>query len=187
MKSTPEQQYLWQQQRHDQIETWLDLLELRAGSVLADFGCGPGYASLLALSRVGGQGLVYAIDRSQAMIDYLRRLIEEQQLQGIEPVCSDVTEDLQLDPAPDAVLIANMLHHTSKLQAVIHQAGRVLKKNGKLLIVEFDPEGPAPFGPPRSMRLPADKVFAALKEEAMVVLSQGRTPPDWYYVLAAHA
>lgn len=163
---------------------WLDLLDLGIGSRCADFGCGPGYLSVLASRRVGSTGHVYAIDRSPEMVAYARRVIAEQQSSNVTVMQADIVHRIPIEERLDAVVIANVLHHVDDIAAVLREARRILLPDGRLLVVEFDPEGPATFGPPRSMRLASEMVRRLLEETKFGITAEGRTEPDWYYVLA---
>ncbi|MBE3574677.1 MAG: methyltransferase domain-containing protein [Firmicutes bacterium] len=150
-----------QQKRRPAIEAWLDALELAPGARMADFGCGPGLAVLLAARRVGPQGWVCGIDRSAGALAFLQQ--QYRQLAGQDPAGLGRVFTVQADAASaqlpgsvDAALVTNMLHHADDPQGVLANVSRWLVPGGTVVVAEFDPAAAGEFGPPLEERLAPD-------------------------------
>ncbi len=111
----------------------LDLLDLQAGSVLVDLGCGTGQLPLAAARR----GLVvHAADVSEAMLDFAAARADRAGADGIHFVHAGY---LSLDlPAGsvDAVVSNFSLHHLPDLwkARALERIGRMLKPGGQLYL-----------------------------------------------------
>ena len=88
----------------------LDLLELRAGMVVADVGAGTGYMSLRMARRVGPTGKVYANDLQPEMLQKLRAKSQSEKLSNVETV-QGTEADPKLPPnTMDLVLLVDVYH-----------------------------------------------------------------------------
>src|SRR3972149_10229896 len=62
---------------------------IRPGSVVLDFGCGPGGYSMAAAEQVGASGKVYALDIHPLAIRAVRRRAGKRGVTNIETILSD--------------------------------------------------------------------------------------------------
>ena len=126
-------------------ERLLQPAQLESGESVLDVGCGSGSLAIAASHHVGATGSVHGVDASDAMIERARRKARK--------AGADVTFERALAqsmPFPDArfdvVLCTVMLHHLPRKirQESVREMRRVLKRGGRLLVVDFG--GPAPHG-----------------------------------------
>ncbi|MDA2922469.1 class I SAM-dependent methyltransferase [Patescibacteria group bacterium AH-259-L07] len=128
---------------------------------VADLGCGRrGHFSLQAAKLVGKKGIVCAVD---VVKDALENVKNSAQLYGIENI-KIIWADVEVpratkipDNAIDIAMLNNILFQTKKRKEMINEAVRILKKGGKLLIVDWK-KTKAPFGPPVEDRVKPDAV-----------------------------
>ena len=126
-------------------------LELREGMKVADFGAGTGHYSHAASSIVGHTGRVYAIEVQKDMVKKLEQEIKESGVTNIDCIWGDI-EKLNgtklADGIMDAVIISNVLFQATDKWGLIDEAKRVLKHDGKVLLVDwkesFSGMGPRP-------------------------------------------
>jgi len=120
----------------------LEVLDLKPGQVVCDFGCGNGYHTLQLAKRVGPSGLVYAIDIQPEMLDLLAERAEPRGLKNIKPVLA--AEDDSGMPADtfDLVLMVDVYHELSHPVEVLAGVRASLKPTGRLAVVEFREEDP---------------------------------------------
>lgn len=105
---------------------------------VADFGCGSGALSV-ELARWAGS--VTAIDRSPSALAAARLRAEREGAAGIRFLCADLHE-LAIAGRPfDLVVASQSLHHVDHPERVIAQARKLLKKGGRLLVLELLPHG----------------------------------------------
>lgn len=133
--------------------------------VIADFGAGHGYFTIPLGRATGPEGRVYAIEIQKAGLNIIRAKAKLEHLLQIELVWSDLdrAKGSQLkDESVDLVLIANILFQSEKKNDILQEAHRVLKPEGRAIVIEWKPvpvgrqAGEASFGPPPALRVPAE-------------------------------
>ena len=68
----------------------IEILDVRPGMAVADFGCGSGHYVLEAGRKIGKLGKVYAIDVQQEMLSYVRSQARQLGLSNIETIWTDL-------------------------------------------------------------------------------------------------
>ncbi|HEV2176334.1 MAG TPA: methyltransferase domain-containing protein [Terriglobia bacterium] len=130
----------------DTLEVLAEKVEFarpQAGDAALDVACGPGAFVLALAARVR---FARGIDLTEAM---LRQAREFQRVRGISNVSFDQGEAEQLpypDGALDLVSCQCSLHHVAKPERVLEEMIRVLKPEGRLVIIDtLGPESDAKF------------------------------------------
>lgn len=123
----------------------LGKLIVKEDFIAADFGCGSG-GWVLPLAKILENGKVYAIDLLEEPLSALRSRIKAFKISNIEPIKADVERSSKLfNNSCDLVLMTNLLFQVDDKKKTIEEGKRVLKKRGKLLIVDWKKE--ASLGP----------------------------------------
>lgn len=122
---------------------------IEPGMSIADFGAGSGHYIWPIAAALNNSGNVYAIDIQQ---DLLRRIHNEAQKRGyknIKVIWTDLEKPKAskiADGSLDYVLISNLLFQIENKHAVLTEAKRILKRSGKLIVIDwsdsFDMMGP---------------------------------------------
>ena len=147
-------------QKPDEIMRYL---ELQLYHVVADLGCGTGYFSVPISSKVKK---VYAIDIQKEMLDYLEIKIKKNHIKNIKTLLStDNIIPLQ-NESVDVLLSVNTLHEFQNRDKIIKEIYRVIKKTGRIVIVDFKKEN-TNFGPPVNIRLSKKQAIGMFKEQGM--------------------
>lgn len=128
---------------------------------MADLGCGgAGHFIVPAARLVGNNTVVYGVDILKSA---LRAVITKGRLEGvnnIKPVWSDL-EVVGATRIPegslDFALIINNLFQTKKPENFLREAMRLIKKTGKILVIDWDQSAPY-FGPPLDSRVKKEQV-----------------------------
>ena len=133
-----------ERQEREQEENTTQLLKnlaVQPGMAIADIGAGSGYHSTL-LSKMVGNGKVYAVDVEREMIAYLNERIKREGKKNIIPVLS--TEKTVSLPANsmDLMLLVDVYHEFSFPYEMAQSMLEALKPGGKLVLVEFRAEDP---------------------------------------------
>jgi len=125
----------------------LSNLYLRETMLAAEFGCGAG-GFVIPLAKRLREGKVYALDIQEEPLSILRSKARTEGLSNIEAIRCDLERkegSTLADSCLDIVLIPNILFQAENKKAIIKEANRVLKQEGKLLIIDWIPN--VPFGP----------------------------------------
>ena len=125
----------------------LKQLKLKKEMVAVDFGCGSG-GWVIPLAKKLEEGKVYGIDILEEPLSALRARAKLEKILNIETILSDIENKngskLQ-DSSCDLVLITNLLFECEDKKGVLTEAKRVLKKEGRILVVDW--KAGAPLGP----------------------------------------
>ena len=114
-------------------------LAVKPGMVVADIGAGSGYHSAL-LSKMVGNGKVYAVDIEPEMIAYLNERIKQEKLSRILPVLSTEKNVALPENSVDIILLVDVYHEFSFPYEMALSMRSALKPGGKLVLVEFRTE-----------------------------------------------
>ena len=116
-------------------------LNVQQGMMIADIGAGSGYHSSL-LSKMVGNGKVYAVDIEPEMIAFLNDRIQTEKTKNVVPILS--TEQTVGLPANsiDLMLLVDVYHEFSYPYEMSLAMFKALKPGGKLVLVEFRTEDP---------------------------------------------
>ena len=129
-------------QRPDEV---MDALGIKAGSVVADIGCGAGYFTFHLAARVGPKGKVYAEDVKEDRLAQVRSRAKEEGWKQIETF-SGADDDPRLPLASvDVVMIVDAYHEMRDCDAMLEAVFRTLKPGGLLALID----GAADPGRPR--------------------------------------
>jgi len=146
----------------------IDQLIIEKGSVAADFGCASGYFSLPFAEAIGEEGLLYALDVLPQALEKVESSAKENGLSNIKTKRVNLENDNGSGLGSDScdwVIIKDMLFQNNNKDMIIKEALRVLKKDGKALIIEWN-EAVSSVGPEKSLRIPREN----LKE---IVIKEG--------------
>jgi ubiquinone/menaquinone biosynthesis C-methylase UbiE len=107
---------------------------LQAGRVAADIGAGTGFVT----EGLIGRGLrVIAVDRSEAMLEELRRKFPD--AAAVDYRLAEADRQIPLpDEAVDYAFANMYLHHVEDPPAAIREMARILRPGGKLVITDLD-------------------------------------------------
>ena len=131
---------------------------------IADLGCGTtGHFVFPAAKMVGKEGIVYAVDILKTVLESIDRRARVDNFTNVKTIWSDleIFNATNIESGSlDLVLIMNTLHLSQKRAEVLREARRLLKKKGKLVIVEWK-NTVSPFGPPPEVRVNYDNLIIA--------------------------
>lgn len=110
------------------------------GSRIADLSAGSGFFARAAARATGPEGLVWAIDPNPDMLPRLKNLSAGEGLHNIE-VVRGTAEKLGGTKLPDATMdvavLANALFAIDDKEAAAAEAYRVLRRAGRLVLVDW--------------------------------------------------
>lgn len=157
------------------IENILRKITVEEGQRVAELGCGNFGFFVWPLARlVGRRGLVYAVDILKNTLDEIRRQALKDNLPQVKIIWSnlEVFKATSIETnSLDLALLVNILHQSDKKIDILREAVRLLKRNGKLLIVDWD-NTDSPLGPSienrvklEALKIAAPKIGLDIKEE----------------------
>jgi ubiquinone/menaquinone biosynthesis C-methylase UbiE len=129
----------WRRQNLPPTQT-LEKLGLMPSDIVADIGCGIGYFSVPAAEMLTNRNKVFALDTSDEM---LAEVEKRALIAGVSNVVAINTEEYDLKLPDDSITVAllvNVLHEIEDKQRFIREVNRVLKPEGRILIIEWKKE-----------------------------------------------
>ena len=159
---------LWQ--RPDLI---MDAMGIADGSVVADIGAGSGWFTIRLARRVGPQGIVFAEDVQQEMINAILRRVGREGFNNIRQVLGTTNDPKLRAQSLDAALMVDSFHEVDAADRVtmMSNLGKALKPQGRLGIVDFRLAGTGP-GPAPDERVSPDVVIEAAQKAGLKLIRQ---------------
>jgi len=110
------------------------LLRTMTYQVVADLGAGEGTLSQLLAQRAEK---VIAVDLSPKMVEFGRALAEKHNLPNLEYRIGDIEEPPIDEDSVDLAFLSQALHHAEHPQKALEAAYRLLKKGGRLVVLDL--------------------------------------------------
>lgn len=149
---------------------------------VADLGCGFGTFTFVAAKIA--QGIVYALDIEEDMIELIRLKSKEQGYTNIVPIQADFMKNgtgLD-DESMDYVFLFNILH-TKNPQKLLDEASRILVEDGKLAIIHWNYDSTTPRGPSLDMRPQPEEIVNWALQTNFSLIKQVDLKPYHYGLL----
>jgi len=155
----------------------LGAVELQLEWVAADLGCGSGYFTVPLSLKVRK---VYAIDVQKEMLNFLEDKMKRLKIENIELLLSDSDEIPLEDECVDFLMSINTLHEFGDRKTMISEMKRVMKRDGRLLIVDFKKEETG-FGPPVGIRVSKEQAISLFEGKGFALSKSSDMP--YHYLL----
>lgn len=116
------------------FEYLVSLLKIGKGSKVVDLGCGTGVLIPYLLEAIGNDGLIYAVDVSDKMLE---RFSQKFKAKNIKPLVLKAEELNKINDNVDAVICFSTFPHIDDKEQAIKEISNVLKPGGRFLITHF--------------------------------------------------
>src|SRR3984893_13485179 len=110
------------------------LIVLLPPLTVADLGAGEGTLSQLLAKRAGK---VIAIDNSPKMVEFGAKLSRKHGFKNLEYRLGDIEDSPIAKDSVDLAILSQALHHAIKPERAIKSAHRILKKNGRIVVLDL--------------------------------------------------
>lgn len=152
----------------------IDRLEISVGMSIGDFGAGTGYFTFPLAQKVGDSGIVYALD---ILKEKLEAIESEAKILGLNNIVTKRANlemvggsKLEVDSL-DLVCLVNMLFQNKSKNLIFEEAVRVLKKSGKVLVIEWN-IGDSTFGPTSDLRISKEEILKLAKNCGLTIVQE---------------
>lgn len=144
----------------------LDKAQVGGRMSLADFGCGSsGHFVFPAASAIGKGGKVYAVDILKPALEAISRRAKQENISNVKIIWSDIeifgATKIEANSV-DVGLLINTLYQSRKRAEIMREVIRMIKKGGKLIVVEWKSID-SPIGPPDEEKVKKDLLETAAK------------------------
>ena len=101
---------------------------------VADIGCGDGY---LTLEAARWARTVYGVDRSNQVLERAKALAARRRVTNVQWKKGDLARLPLRDGSVDIVVLSQALHHAVDPDAALAEAVRILRPNGRVLVLDL--------------------------------------------------
>ena len=115
-------------------------LELKAGMVVCDMGCGNGYHSMPMAKSVAPDGKVYGVEIQEPYFKMLEEIAKKAEVTNFVPVHGLIYDPKLPDNTFDLILMVDVYHEFSHPGPMLQAMKKALKADGKLVFIEFRAE-----------------------------------------------
>ena len=168
-------------QRPDRI---MDALGVADASRVADVGAGSGWFTIRLARRIGPQGIVYAVDVQQEMLNAISRRVRREGLSNVRPVLGRPADPRLPEGGLDVVLIVDAYHEIDDRVAMLANVARALKPQGRIGVVDFEVGGGGP-GPNADERIDPDQVIEDATRAGLKMVGNETCLPFQYFLIFA--
>jgi ubiquinone/menaquinone biosynthesis C-methylase UbiE len=153
---------------------------------VADLGCGSlGHFVFPTAKVVGKKGKMYAVDILKTILENIQKRARQD---GLDNIIETVWTDLEIFGATkiesgslDVAMLINTLYQSHKRVEILRESIRMVKKDGKLLVVEWENIA-TPLGPPAEERVKSESLIAAAPKLGLK-LEEGFEAGQYHYGL----
>ncbi|MDD5218003.1 MAG: class I SAM-dependent methyltransferase [Candidatus Omnitrophica bacterium] len=145
----------------------------------AEFGCGYGTFTIPAAKMISGK--IYALDIEPDMIRMTGEEAKKHKLDNVETTLRDfMAEGSGLpDESVDYVMLFNILHLENP-KALLKEAGRILRKDGKMGAIHWNYDPTTPRGPSMDIRPKPEQIIEWAESVGFKFASQHDLKPYHY-------
>jgi SAM-dependent methyltransferase len=124
-----------------QINRVMDVLGIAPGKVVADVGAGSGWFTVRAARRVGGGGLVYAVDINPEAIRYVEQRAKKEELRNVKTILGKADDPMLPAGSLDAVLLLKTYHEVAQPIALLQNLRAALRPGAKVGVIDRNGNG----------------------------------------------
>jgi protein-L-isoaspartate O-methyltransferase len=126
-----------EREKEEQPSKLHEILNVKAGDVVADIGAGSGYHTFRLAGKVGAKGKVYAVDIQPEMLAIIKKRMKEKKIENIVPVQGTETDPKLPENSIDMILLVDVYHEFSYPWEMTTALSKALKPGGRVVFVEF--------------------------------------------------
>ncbi len=121
-------------ERFSSPEKLLDQFDIKKGSTIIDYGCGPGLYLKKTSELAGRDGKVYAVDIHELAISDVNRRVEREGLANVAGVVANGHDSGIASNTADLIYALDMFHMINDTGSFLRELNRIINKDGVLFI-----------------------------------------------------
>ncbi len=154
------------------VRVLFEKVQLHEAMHVADFGVGrTGHIVFPAAKIIGDSGVVYAVDILKNVLELTQKRAKMEGFLNVHAVWADleVKNGVQIPKnSLDVIFLVNVLYHFPDFHNTLHEIDRLLKKRGRVVVVDWI-ERISNIGPPEDGMLDFHKFTQQAREFGFVI------------------
>jgi ubiquinone/menaquinone biosynthesis C-methylase UbiE len=123
----------------------VDALQCRPGMKIVEMGCGSGFYTVAVAKAIQSNGILYAVDIQEGMLEKLKHRMESEGVQNVTPILADAEGKIPLDDGiADAVFSIAVVPEIPDPVKALREISRLMTRDGIFVDSEviMDPDYP---------------------------------------------
>jgi ubiquinone/menaquinone biosynthesis C-methylase UbiE len=143
LAQAPADKYIAAMDRPDRVlkvDEVIDKLRLKPGDIVADIGSGSGVFSIPMAKAVAPNGILYAVDIDQKMLDYVAARAKKEGITNLRTVLGEYDDPKLPIKDADMAFFHRVLHMIEHRQAYLNATAAYLKPDGRIVVIDKNRE-----------------------------------------------
>lgn len=139
----PAEQGVERMERSDRVVKVIDKLRLKPGDIVADIGSGSGTFSIPMAKAIAPNGILYAVDIDQKMLDDVAARAKREGVTNLRTVLAEHDDPRLPVKDVDVAFYHHVLHLIEHRQVHVNATAKYLEPDGRIVVIEPNHEMPA--------------------------------------------
>lgn len=126
--------------RNLKVDEVIGRLKLKPGDIVADIGSGSGAFSIPMAKAIAPNGILYAVDIDQKMLDYVAEQAKKAGVSNLKTVLGEYDDPKLPVKDVDVAFFHRVLHMIEHRQAYLNDTAKYLKPDGRVVVIDKNPE-----------------------------------------------
>ena len=143
LAQAPADKYIAAMDRPDRvlkIDEVIEKLKLKPGDIVADIGSGSGVFSIPMAKAIAPNGILYAVDIDQQMLDYVAARAKKEGVTNLRTVLGDYDDPKLPVKDADVAFFHRVLHMIEHRQVYLNATAKYLKPDGRIVVIDKNRE-----------------------------------------------
>ncbi len=124
-----------------QVGRVMDILGIKEGASVADIGAGSGWFTVRVARRIGGGGIVYAVDINSDYIKYIEERAARENLPNVRTILGKEDDPLLPPRSVDAVLLLKTYHEVAQPIQLLAHVREAMRPGARLGVIDRNGKG----------------------------------------------
>ena len=143
LQQLPAEEYIKRMDRPDRelkVPEVIAKLKLKPGDIVADVGSGSGAFSIPMAKAIAPNGILYAVDIDQKMLDYVAERAKKEGVTNLRTVLGEYDDPKLPVKDVDVAFFHRVLHMIEHRQTYVNSTAKYLKSDGRIVVIDRNPE-----------------------------------------------
>lgn len=122
------------------IDEVIAKLRLKPGDIVADVGAGSGSFSIPMAKAIAPNGILYAVDIDQAMLDFVAARAKKEGVTNLRTVLGEYDDPKLPAKDVDVAFFHRVLHMIENRQTYVNTTAKYLKPDGRIVVIDKNRE-----------------------------------------------